>query len=322
MTVRKFTPEQDNQLAAEYEAGATYRQLARVHGGTDISVRSAVLRGGGKPRRAQSLCVLPDSQQFEAIASYRSGMSVKRLAAHFGCRSTVITDLLRDHDVVLKPGGRAHPRFRTYEQCVAVVERYTSGDSLQELAKAFNCTAPTIVNAVKRGGGAVRPGGTPKTWTPEVVEWACARYRAGVSQAQIASQLGISQTAVSRKLAEVGIVPATRHARGHNHPSWRGGRVAGPGGYVLVLGTKTDREHCKPTTGNYMLEHRLVMGRALGRRLKRSETVHHINGDKADNRLENLQLRQGQHGQGVVMTCNVCGSHDISATTIAAESGG
>lgn len=60
------------------------------------------------------------------------------------------------------------------------------------------------------------------------------------------------------------------------------GRIITPQGYVRILDV-TKRQ-------KYILEHRYIMEQYLGRYLTKKENVHHINGNKQDNRIENLEL--------------------------------
>jgi len=73
---------------------------------------------------------------------------------------------------------------------------------------------------------------------------------------------------------------------GKNHHNWKGGKVKTTGGYIKIK----MREHPDATAEGYVLEHRLIMEKKIGRRLNVWEEVHHKNGIKSDNRIENLEL--------------------------------
>jgi len=72
---------------------------------------------------------------------------------------------------------------------------------------------------------------------------------------------------------------------GIKNPNWKGGRRVGgsKGEYVLILAP----EHPYAVNG-YVLEHRLVVEKRIGRHLSPEEIVHHLNGIPNDNRDENL----------------------------------
>jgi hypothetical protein len=70
------------------------------------------------------------------------------------------------------------------------------------------------------------------------------------------------------------------------HPNWKGGRTKETGGYILIK----IPTHPFATCRGYVREHRIIIEQKIGRFLKPQEEVHHCNGNRADNRLDNLML--------------------------------
>lgn len=148
--------------------------------------------------------------------------------------------------------------------------------------------------------------GMPRKLPPDIAEG----YRAGMSMNQIAERYGTSLSTVAEALRRAGV--SSRRRGG----VWRGGVTRAPDGYLREAVMGSDPMAVMRGKRSYVLQHRLVMARHLGRPLERHETVHHINGDRADNRIENLQLRSGHHGSGVVHRCRDCGSTNIESTRL------
>ena len=78
------------------------------------------------------------------------------------------------------------------------------------------------------------------------------------------------------------------HLRGRFGPqsnSWKGGRKI-EGGYILLYHPESPMADCK----GYVLEHRFIVAKYIGRSLTKEDIVHHINGKKSENNIENLYL--------------------------------
>lgn len=193
----------------------------------------------------------------------------------------------------------------TEESLARMVTAYENGETCRQIARREGLHFVTVGKKLRAAGVAVTPGPRSRWNAEEVV----ALANDGESAAAIARRLGVSSVTISRALRAAGMTSAAR--QGSEHHSWRGGRVAAAGGYVWLRPEPGEFPEMRNHQG-YVPEHRLVMARSLGRALTRAETVHHKNGDRADNRLENLELRAA-HGKHQAFRCRACGSTDVEA---------
>lgn len=118
---------------------------------------------------------------------------------------------------------------------------------------------------------------------------------------KIAKKYNVGETTVSRRMQEFDI-PRRHNQDGHGW-TWKGKKYSGSGYIYILLSLGDPMYSMANKKRGYVPEHRLVMARYLGRCLLKSEVVHHKNGIRDDNRLENLELfSPGKHS----VLSNIC----------------
>lgn len=77
---------------------------------------------------------------------------------------------------------------------------------------------------------------------------------------------------------------------GEKNANWKGGQCYEHGYILCFIRSGDSFFYPMGNKDHYVLEHRLIMAKHLGRNLHSWEIVHHLNGKRADNQLSNLQL--------------------------------
>lgn len=249
------------------------------------------------------------------IRMYEEGKSIKQIADEIGAGKNSINRLL--NRVGICRDKNRHKFSPETEKQIAL--EYQKGISSTKLAEQYNCSDSTILQVIARNHLLPRNrGGYVTEISSEIKDRMLELWNSGNLKGEILQEFDFpnKQRRFKEIMIEMGISVEEIKARkveGEKHHLWNGGRYINKQGYVVLNIRSNDPyiEMCKDKKKGRILEHRYIMAKHLGRLLEVYESVHHIDGNKENNDISNLQLRVGFHGSGQSCKCRNCGSTDI-----------
>ena len=217
------------------------------------------------------------------ISSY-SSKSTRQIAKELGCSQSAISKALHRHGVKTRPPGRFTAEKLKNKEWLA--EAYKTRTT-RSIAKEIGCSATAVAYALKRYNVKLRP--PVRKVLPEIMadyEWMSKRY-SEVSTVIMGRELECSPTTILAALNKLGISTKIIPTK--------------PTPYKQKIGPD----------GKPKKEHRLIMEQHLGRKLDTNEHVHHIDGNKRNNNLENLIILTKSshcslHGNKRQKVCFIC----------------
>lgn len=163
--------------------------------------------------------------------------------------------------------------MKAYKDPEILQNVYTECGSMIKTAEYFGVSKKLILTHLKRFNIERNP---PRAKKIVDVEKARILLDSGVSLGQVTLEVGVSQGTLRQRLREQNIASNRLH-KGYMK-TWSG--------YIKIRRP----DHPRADKQGYVREHTLVMEQHIGRFLAEDEEVHHINEQKGDNRIENLQL--------------------------------
>lgn len=171
-------------------------------------------------------------------------------------------------------------------------EYHLNNQTLRQIAEKYNFNHKTVLKYLRIFNIPVKKGNrdyvilSNKLYTQK--EWLSKQYKIRTAS-DMAKDCSVHSFTIRKWLRYHGIKirNASECRKGKFHSEFKGNSFIS-NGYRMIYSPNNPR--CKKKESNYLAEHILFMEKYLGRHLTSSEQIHHKNGNKLNNSLNNLKL--------------------------------
>jgi len=215
---------------------------------------------------------------------YRSGLTLREIGKMSGCSKQPVGNYLSSIGVDVKDSRHVNMSTK-----MAWVKMYEDGLNMKKIGKMVGCSKTTVQKYLDSVGCKIRD----RRICPSIKKQWVGLYLDGLCYKDISKKFnrgnGIVETHIkasgvkTRTISE-GILNA--HKQGKANGGGKGWQVH-KGGYIRIT---------RGGDNFNMLQHRAVVEKHLGRKLSDKEIVHHIDENRKNNDIKNLQvMTRGEH---------------------------
>src|SRR3990167_8701459 len=162
-----------------------------------------------------------------------------------------------------------------------VIKRYLNGESSVKIAKIAGISATGIIRILRFNNISRRPKELAERLRRKYNYEAIVKdYNSGMFLGDVAKKYHCDPPGIDSILKRMSVKKMHGVRKGKDHAQWKGGIRKDVHGYLVQKEGKT---------------HRIILERYLGRKLKIDEQIHHIDGNKKNNELDNLSIFSKEH---------------------------